>query len=230
MRPHTVFVIFFRICFRELLDPLLRNDKWLGQGRVCSHQRRSGPLDPEVLEDERCNMSRREEDPWHAVAIETGRHELAAVAGSSADKWERVNARRLYTRPVSAFSCLEREFGLVSFTGPVHDITFGPCLVELGYSGIQFVLCIGPDPIVWVVRNDGLRAADYERVVGRRQLHVVVVDAAVPVLGAGAFDEAFWGLDRTDGASGREDQVRIFGEKVRSPSVLAYMSALIVSN
>lgn len=59
---------------------------------------------------------------------------------------------------------------------------------------------------------------------------MVVVDAAVPVLGAGAFDEAFWGLDRTDGASGREDQVRIFGEKVRSPSVLAYMSALIVSN
>lgn len=49
---------------------------------------------------------------------------------------------------------------------------------------------------------------------------MVVVDTAVPVLGAGAFHEAFRGLDRTDGTDGREDQVRIFWEQVRSPSVL----------
>lgn len=49
---------------------------------------------------------------------------------------------------------------------------------------------------------------------------MVVVNTAVPVLGAGAFDEAFRGLDRTDGTDGREDQVRIFWEQVRSPSVL----------
>lgn len=59
---------------------------------------------------------------------------------------------------------------------------------------------------------------------------MVVVDAAVPVLGTGAFDEAFWRLDSPDGAGGREDQVRIFGEEVRSPSILAYMSAFNVSN
>ena len=79
---------------------------------------------------------------------------------------------------------------------------------------------------MWVVRDDGLRAADDERVVGWWELDVIIVDTAVPVLGTGAFDEAFRGLDRTDGTDGREDQVRIFWEQVRGPSVLVSLPHL----
>lgn len=203
--PNIFFVIPLRICFRERLDPLLRNDEWLGQRRVRGHQLRGGPLDPEILEDEWRDVSRREEDSGHAVAVKAGCHELAAMAGGWAYKREGVDARRLHARPVTAFSCLKSELCLVSFAWPVYDVTLGPRLVKLGHPGVELVLSIGAGPIVRVVRDDGLRTADYERVVGWGQLHVVVVDAAVPVLGTGAFDEAFWSLDRTDGADGREN-------------------------
>lgn len=71
-----------------------------------------------------------------------------------------------------------------------------------------------------VVGDDGFGPANDERVVGWRKLHVVVVDATVPVLGARALHEAFGGLDGTDGTDGREDEIRKFGQEVRSPSVL----------
>lgn len=56
-----------------------------------------------------------------------------------------------------------------------------------------------------VVRDDSFGTADYECVVRRRKLDVVVVDMAVPMLSASAFDEAFRGFDRTDGTDGREN-------------------------
>lgn len=49
---------------------------------------------------------------------------------------------------------------------------------------------------------------------------MVVVDTAVPVLGAGAFDEALGGLDGTNSTDGREYQVREFWQEVRSPPIL----------
>lgn len=79
-----------------------------------------------------------------------------------------------------------------------------------------------------VVSDDGFCSADDERVIGRRKLHVVVVDAAVPVLGAGAFHEAFRGLDGTDGTDGREDEIGKFGQQVRSPSVLVGNGQLLM--
>lgn len=63
-----------------------------------------------------------------------------------------------------------------------------------------------------VVRDNGLRTADYQRVIGWGKLDVVVVDAAVPMLGAGAFDEALRGLDCTDGTDRREDEIGKFWE------------------
>lgn len=185
-------------------------------------------MDAKAVQDNGRKMGCGQQDTRHAVASKTRSNEVPVARRNWADKGKGIGRRGHQPSPHSTFASRQRQLSLVGVGWPTDYLVFGPGLHVFGNARQMFVVVAALQPLTRVVGDDRFGTTQGDYIKRCRKLQVIVPDFSVPVLRTGVLDEALGCLYGAYSTNTRQDDIRVFGQKMRSPGILSNQLLLLI--